>query len=83
MSKEDRLSDSNVVRVDPDDAVVQGTGPRWCTHGTIDIPRRTSSRSTWRDGHTHRYIVLDEQSYEGEDMPSKTEIRSLQMHQIM
>src|SRR4051812_19407037 len=49
----------------------------------IDIARRTSSQSTWRDGHAHRYIVSDEQSDEGEDLPSETERRSLQMHEIM
>src|ERR1043165_118104 len=87
MSEEDRLSDSDVVRVDPDDAVVLSLVEvaELLLDGVLRIPliHRTSSRSTWRDGHAHRCIESDEQSDEGEDLPSETERRSLQMHQIM
>ena len=89
MSEEDRLSDSDMVRVDPDDAVVLSLVEvaELLLNDVLRIPSisHIGHHLDQRGGMaTHiDASVSDEQSDEGEDLPSETERRSLQMHQIM
>src|SRR3954469_16283720 len=89
MPEKDRLSDSDVVRVDPDDAVVLSLVEvaELLLDGVLRIPS-ISHKGHHLDQRGRMTTHTDASSQtnnltRGEDLPSETERRSLRMHQIV